>query len=150
LALPLIALAPVAGATDLKSPLLTCTQPDCKATTIIGRIHKTSRFSFVDSHVPWVAQIFADSRECLRLRVTEQTHNTRMIVLFPVGTGSINTDDGGSQPCPKCPAVSLRVPPGEGGWFTVYVGHSQGVGVDGEFTLKYARYERGNPNCPPR
>src|SRR5262245_44617163 len=52
----------------------TCTTPDCQATIIPGFVNGWgTTFEPPQSNVgPWVVQVFAARRECLRLRVTAQ------------------------------------------------------------------------------
>jgi hypothetical protein len=92
----------------------------------------------------WVGQVFAGANECLRLHVTRQGTDLETLVVHPNGTVSRN-DDGGVTACPLCPLVKIQ--PTVRGWYTVSIGSFSGAAVVADFTLRYGRYNNGNPNC---
>jgi hypothetical protein len=141
-----LAFAGQCAAAELKTPLQQCTQPDCGATVIVGRINRSDAEGIANLQIPWAAQIFALKNECLRLRVTAQTSDTELVVVAP-GTQRAWRSDGSGGDCPTCPLLKIRTFNNESGWFLVQVNETSGGAVNGDFTLKFARYAASNPNC---
>ena len=94
---------------------------------------------------PWVAQIQAPAGRCLRLHVTAQATDLGMQVAAPHFNIAWRNDDGGGG-CFLCPLVKIANTP-ENGWYTVSINHFTGNAVNANFTLRYAYYPVGNPNC---
>jgi hypothetical protein len=89
--------------------------------------------------------VFASKNECLRLRVTEQSVDTEMVVISAKGNAYRNNNSN-IAPCPTCPLLSIRTG-NVGGWHTVQVSQKGGMPVSASFTLSYGRYDDPNPNC---
>ena len=137
------------SAAELKTPKQTCTAANCGATVLIGRVNRSQRCcGFANMPMPWVAQLYANTNECLRLHVTSQgAANTELVAIAP-GTGRAwRNDSSNVSPCPTCPLLKIRTTTNENGWFLVQVNQTAGVATDAEFVLRYARYAAGNPNC---
>jgi hypothetical protein len=138
-----------ASAAELKTQKQTCTATNCGATVLIGRINRSQRCcGFANISMPWVAQLYANPNECLRLHVTSQgSANTELVAIAP-GTGRAwRNDSSNVSPCPTCPLLKIRTTTNENGWFLVQVNQTAGAAGDAEFVLRYARYAAGNPNC---
>ena len=138
-----------ASAAELKTPKQTCTAANCGATILIGRVNRSQRCcGFTNFSMPWVAQLYANPNECLRLHVTSQgAANTELVAVAP-GTGRAwRNDSSNVSPCPTCPLLKIRTTTNENGWFLVQVNQTAGASVDAEFVLRYARYAATNPNC---
>jgi hypothetical protein len=137
-----------ASAAELKTPLQSCTAPNCGATLLYGRINKSDRCCGFQLSMPWVAQLYANKNECLRLHVTAQgSANTELVAIAPGTQRAWRNDNSNIQPCPTCPLLKIRTSANEEGWFVVQVNESTGRRQDSEFLLRYARYPASNPNC---
>jgi len=147
-AMSVIVLSFSASAAELKTPLQSCTTANCGATLLYGRINKSDRCCGFQLSMPWVAQLYANKNECLRLHVTGQTAaNTEMVAIAPGTQRAWRNDSSNIQPCPTCPLLKIRTNANEEGWFLVQVNQSAGARQDAEFVLRYARYAATNPNC---
>ena len=134
--------AATATATPIFDPKTNnCQTRNCRALVLGGIVN-----GFVNSAVPWVVQVFATRRQCLRLEVTGQEADLEMRVVAPDGTRTFFNDDSGLAPCPLCPLVKINRTPQEG-FYTVQISHHAGISISDDFTLAYGRYPRGNPNC---
>jgi hypothetical protein len=139
-----------ASSAELSTPLRTCTLADCQATVLLGRLNKSDRCcGFDNKTLPWVVQLYANKNECLRLRITQQTANTNteLVAIAPGTQRAWRNDNSGIAPCPTCPLLKIRSNTNEEGWFLVQVNPNNGFPINGQFTLKYARYAATNPNC---
>ena len=93
---------------------------------------------------PWVAQIQAPAGRCLRLDVTSQTTDLGMQVAAPNTFTAWRNDDrviGDLRPLVKIFSTPFT------GWYTVSIVRFDGQPVSGSFTLAFAHYPVGNPNC---
>ena len=139
-----------ASAAELNTTLQTCTTADCGATVLQGRVNRSDRCcGFAGLSMPWVVQVYANKNECLRLHVTSQAQNTELVAVAPGTQRAWRNDNSNLAACPNCPLLKIVTVDNEEGWFLVQVNQAAGKGVNGEFTLKYARYNAGNPNCSP-
>jgi len=135
-------LATSASATPIFDPSTsTCTDRNCSAVEFGGTVP-----GFLNAAMPWVIQVFATDRECLRIEVTSQEVDLEMRVVAPDGSKTWVNDDSTLAPCPLCPLVTVN-PTRQNGWYTVHVGEFGGSSVQANFTLAYGRYNRNNPNC---
>jgi hypothetical protein len=64
-----------------------------------------------------------------------------MVLISPTGIIWRN-DDFFGDPRPLIEAITDI-----NGWYTLQVSHSVGADVIADFTLRYGRYNSGNPNC---
>jgi hypothetical protein len=112
-------------------------KPDVGAVTINGSLHDTNGVA-----QPWTTQVYAQPGECLRLFVTTTNFDAKLVVLAPNGTVFRDDDSGGSLR----PLVKVASAPNFG-WYTVQVAQFAGAPTTADFTLKYGRYNGGNPNC---
>lgn len=96
----------------------------------------------IDGTEPWVGQVYAGATECLRLYVSTTEFDSKLTVIAPNGL-VYRDDDSGDSLRPLVRIASAPVT----GWYTVQVAHWTGAPVDASFSLKYARYNNGNPNC---
>ena len=90
----------------------------------------------------WVANVFAQPRECMRLEVVSQDADLEMVVVAPNGS-VFRDDDGGIG---TRPLVRIASTPNNG-WYTVHLASFSGAAVNANFTLLYGRYTGGNSNC---
>ena len=95
---------------------------------------------------PWVAQIQAPAGRCLRIGVTSQTTDLGMQVAAPNTFTAWRNDDKGGAVCGLCPLVKIFSTPFTG-WYTVSIVRYNGQPISGSFTLRFAHYPVGNPNC---
>jgi len=134
------ALAPgLAGANDAMydSSVSTTTKIGGSSVTMNGTLDDNGIFA-----EPWVTQLYAQASECLRLAVTTTNFDSELVVAAPNGTVYRDDDSGGSLR----PLVRIANAPSTG-WYTVQVASFSGAPTNANFTLKYARYNLGNPNC---
>jgi hypothetical protein len=115
----------------------TATKLDATAVTINGTLHDTN-----GNTQPWTTQVYAQPGECLRLFVTSTNFDAKLTVIAPNGVVFRDDDSGGSLR----PLVKIASAPNFG-WYTVQVAHFNGVPLTSDFTMKYGRYNNGNPNC---
>lgn len=121
-------------------PVNTCTGINCTNATYRGTFEV-----LIGGQQPFVAQIFAMPSECVRIEVTEQQTNLEMVLISPSGTIWRDDDSGqGFEPLIKAATAG-----GPDGWYTLQVSHFGGNAPFGsyDFTLRYGRYNSGNPNC---
>jgi len=112
-----------------------CTTVNCATQKLFGRYEISQ---------PWVAQIYAQANECLRLAVVKQSHDLEMGVFSPDIEENhwVNDDAGGSfRPLIKIDPTPVA------GYYVVALSHVVGSAVKGNFQLLYGRYPSGNPNC---
>jgi hypothetical protein len=131
-----------ASATPIFDPTVRdCTERNCSAVVLGGTVN-----GFLTAPMPWTIQVYAGTRECLRVEVTSQETDMEMRVVAPDGSRTWVSDDSGELPCPLCPvlAIPTRQQPG---WYTVHVGEFGGASVQANFTIAYGRYARSSPNC---
>jgi hypothetical protein len=134
--------AATASATPIYDPSIsTCTDRNCSSVELGGTVP-----GFLASGMPWVIQVFATERECLRLEITSQEADLEMRVVSPDGSKTWVNDDSTLAPCPLCPLVTVN-PTRHNGWYTVHIGEFGGGAVQASFTFAYGRYNRNNPNC---
>lgn len=134
--------ATTASATPIFDPSTsTCNGRNCSAVELGGTVP-----GFLASAMPWVIQVYATERECLRLEVTSQEADLEMRVVAPDGSKTWLNDDSTLAPCPLCPLVTVN-PTRQNGWYTVHIGEFGGTSVQANFTFAYGRYNRNNPNC---
>jgi len=127
-----------AGATIMYDPSVsTATGIGASSVTING-----SMTDIPDFTEPWVGELYAQAGECVRLAVITTLFDSELTVAAPNGTVFRDDDSGGDLK----PLVRIASAPVTG-WYTVQVAHFSGVPVSANFTLKYARYNGGNPNC---
>jgi len=134
------ALAPgLAWANDAMydSSVSTATKAGASSVTLNGTLDDNGVFT-----EPWVTQLFAQAGECVRLAVTTTNFDSELVVAAPNGTVFRDDDSGGSLR----PLVRIASAPSTG-WYTVQVASFSGAPTNANFTLKYARYNGGNPNC---
>ena len=129
-----------AWATNMFGPTNTCTGINCGSRLISGSVTQ-----FGPTAQPWVAEIFASPGRCFRLAVTSEGADLETVVRAPNGQVFRN-DDGFVSPCGLCPVVKIANTPNNG-WYTVSIGHFNGVAVSTNFNLQYSLYNLGNPNC---
>ena len=127
-----------AAATDLYDPSVsTTTTINGSAVSLSGTLNDTN-----GNPDPWTAELFADAGECLRLFVSSSEFSAQMTVLAPDGSAYRDSNIGGQRrPLVRIASAPVR------GWYTVHVSHSSAFPTIGNFTLKYGRYNAGNPNC---
>jgi len=118
-----------------------CTQQNCGAIFINGISDKDA---YGDS-IPFTAQVFADVNECLRLEVTSQSDDMKMVVVSPSGATWRNDDFYGLRPLVTAHADVK-------GYYTVHINRyngNQATNTVQLFSLAYGRYVSGTPtNCP--
>jgi len=127
-----------AAATDLYDPSVsTTTTLNGSAVTLSGTLNDTN-----GNPDPWTAELFADANECVRLLVTSTDFDAKITVLAPDGSAYRDDNSGGQhRPLVRIASTPVR------GWYTVHVAHFSGLPTIANFTLKYGRYNAGNPNC---
>ena len=127
------------ASTNMFDPTIsTGTALDNHAVTINGTLHDTN-----GNTQPWTTQVYGRTGECMRLFVTSTNFDAKLVVIAPDGEVFRDDDSGGSlRPLVRIQSAPLF------GWYTVQVAHFNGVPQTGiDFTLKYGRYNNGNPNC---
>ena len=92
--------------------------------------------------IPFTAQVYSTGGECVRLQVTSSGAIDEEIV-FVSPTGDVWRDDDGGPG--NFPLVKANTD--VDGWYTVHVNDFAGGGGAAIFTLRYGRYNSGNPNC---
>ncbi len=92
---------------------------------------------------PWVGQIHAPAGRCLRIAVTSQTVDLGMQVAAPNAFTAWRDDDSGGSLRPLVKIFSTPFT----GWYTVSINHFAGGAANATFTLAFAHYPVGNPNC---
>lgn len=127
-----------AAATDLYDPTVSTTTTLNGSTVALSGTLNDTNFN----PEPWTAQLFADINECVRLFVSTTEFDAKISVLSPDGTAWRDDNTGGQRrPLVRIPMTTVR------GWYTVQVAHFSGLPTIANFTLKYGRYNLGNPNC---
>lgn len=119
--------------------------PASTSTSINGgaaTVTRAATLSASGAH-PWVAQIQAPSGRCLRIGVTSQTTDLGMQVAAPNTFTAWRDDDSGGSLRPLVKIFSTPF----NGWYTVSINHFAGAAVNATFTLTFAHYPVGNPNC---
>jgi len=135
LALPALQVDDAKGASLVSDPLSTCTTVNCQVSTINAQTLAAL------GAVPFTTQVRAGNNECLRIDATAQSTDTELVLVSPDGTVWRNDDTGGLLP-------EIRANPTPStGWYTVHLNHFAGSAVDATATLRYGRYNSGNPNC---
>lgn len=127
----------------------TCTTINCAAKTIQGSY--TSIGFGLSAGDTWVYQVLATAGECLRLEITQSSADTEMAVVSPdpaagAAVNNIWADDdsgGGLRPLIKIDPVPRT------GRYTVVVSRFSSASGNANFSLRYGRYDGGNPNCDP-
>jgi hypothetical protein len=119
------------------STVSTATKLNASAVSINGTLHDTN-----GNTQPWTTQVYAQPGDCMRLSITTTSFDAKMEVIAPNGQVFRDDDSGGSLR----PLVQIASAPNFG-WYTVQVAHFNGVPLTADFTLKYGRYNNGNPNC---
>ena len=136
--LGLVAWVQAGAATNLvDSAVATSRKLDAGALTISGSLHDTNGNS-----QPWTAQVYAQQGECLRLFVTSSNFDAMMVVISPDHQAYRDDDSGGLLR----PLVEIGTAPAFG-WYTVQVANYNAEPITADFTMKYGRYNNGNPNC---
>lgn len=138
-----IAVASPARATTIGDYLSTCTSLNCEAIMLNGISNKNA---YGDS-LPFTTSVFADVNECLRLDVTAETADMRIVLVSPSGA-RWNVDD--RVPGDVRPLITARSD--VKGYYTVQINYytgNQPLDTTQAFTLAYGRYNIGNTgNCP--
>jgi hypothetical protein len=99
--------------------------------------------------LPWIVNVFAHGGECLRLDVTRPVQNEEtlttlgIMVIDPFGGVYRNTRRSSSDFRPLVKINTL----GDPGWYAVVVQRTFDETGPARFTLRYGRYNAGNPNC---
>jgi len=118
-----------------------CTTLNCGAVVLNGI---SQRNAFGDS-VPFVAQVFADVNQCMRLDVTSQTADMEIVLVSPSGRVWRNDDANGDRPLIKARGDAK-------GYYTLQINFFNGIPSVNSvqlFTLAYGLYVPGTPNnCP--
>lgn len=91
--------------------------------------------------IPFTIQVYSSGNECVRLAVTQQPSDLEIVLIAPDGTRWRDDDGGGSNR----PLVKANTT--VNGWYTVHISQFAGGTGAGNFTLRYGRYNSGNPNC---
>lgn len=118
-----------------------CSATNCQSIRINGTVLADN----IDppSSLPWVAQVFATSGECVRLQVARQEQDLTMTVVSPDGQIWFDDDSGGNGR----PLVKIQEAPVDG-WYTVQLSPLFGDPLQADFTLRYGRYfGAGSRNC---
>ena len=136
-ALVLLPMTALAGSL-MYDPLNTCTSTNCSSQSIHGTYHSDA----AGDRDPFILQIYSLGDECVRLDVTEATHDLEMVLISPTGRIWRNDDRNSSVRRPLIKAITDI-----SGWYTLQVSHFAGADVIADFTLRYGRYDSGNPNC---
>ncbi len=135
-ALVLLPMTALAGSL-MYDPFNTCTSTNCSSQSIHGTYHSDA----AGDRDPFILQIYSGGGECVRLDVTAETHDLEMVLISPTGIIWRN-DDFLGDPRPLIEAITDI-----NGWYTLQVSHWNGANVIADFTLRYGRYNSGNPNC---
>ena len=135
-ALVLLPMTALAGSL-MYDPFNTCTSTNCSSQSIRGTYHSDA----AGDRDPFILQIYSGGGECVRLDVTAETHDLEMVLISPTGRIWRN-DDFFDDPRPLIEAITDI-----NGWYTLQVSHYNGGNVIADFTLRYGRYNSGNPNC---
>jgi hypothetical protein len=120
-------------------PYNTCTSINCSSQSIHGTYHSDS----LGDRDPFILQIYSFGDECVRLDVTNETHDLEMVLISP--TGRIWRNDDRAYPDNRRPLIKAITD--VSGWYTLQISHYTGADVIADFTLRYGRYNAGNPNC---
>ena len=138
----------VAAATEIRTKPRACATPNCFATVVQGTVGRTERSGgFLNNSVPFVVQVQAGPKECLRLEVIAQSADLEMVVLSPKPGRVWRNDNSKAAGCKTCPLLKIVTEADEQGWFTVQIGTPPGFGSQSSFSLSYGRYAAANPNC---
>jgi len=128
-------------------PFDTCTGINCSSQSIHGTYHSDA----LSDRDPFILQIYSFGDECVRLDVTSAIdtvtglpQDLEMVLISPTGRIWRNDDRSASNSRPLIRAITDI-----NGWYTLQVSHSTGADVIADFTLRYGRYNSGNPNCSP-
>jgi len=128
-------------------PFNTCTSINCSSQSIHGTYHSDA----LGDRDPFILQIYSFGDECVRLDVTNATdavtglpQDLEMVLISPTGRIWRNDDRSASDFRPLIRAITDI-----NGWYTLQVSHFAGADVIADFTLRYGRYNSGNPNCSP-
>jgi hypothetical protein len=119
-------------------PLNTCTSTNCSSQTIHGTYHSDA----AGDRDPFILQLYSGGDECVRLDVTAEDYDLEMVLISPTGRIWRNDDRNLSNNRPLIKAITDI-----NGWYTLQVSHFNGADVIADFTLRYGRYDPGNPNC---
>ncbi len=119
---------------------------DQSTTTVIDGFSKLYRGAYERNAnntqaIPFTIQVFSSGNECLRLSVVSQASDLETVLIGPEGTTWRDDDGGGSF----LPLIQANTP--IQGWYTVHISSFNGSGAASLFTLRYGRYNSGNPNC---
>jgi hypothetical protein len=139
-ALLLSAAGPGPAAAQINSFPSTCTGINCASSLWQGQY----RVDTAGRPTPFETSIFSGGGECVRIDVTFQEVDLEATLIGPHGFVWRN-DDSGSGACPLCPLVKAIV--GPAGWYTLQISHFAGSASAADFTVRYGRYNNGNPNC---
>ena len=142
--LSLIPMTAIAGSL-MFDPLNTCTSVNCSSQSIHGTYHSDT----LGDRDPFILQIYSFGDECVRLDVTDVKdaitggiRDLEMVLISPTGRIWRNDDRNASDSRPLIKAITDI-----NGWYTLQVSHYAGADVIADFTLRYGRYDSGNPNC---
>jgi hypothetical protein len=158
LLLPLLFLVVGAQATEIRDPTVS-KMPEINNSSVAleGKLFldEIDRGACEGSNVdgcailPWIIKVFADENECLRLDLTRprvldlsSPTDLQMIVIHPDG---FIYQNGSRSNTDFRPLVKLDI--FEAGWYTVVVLPDFDETEDIFFTVRYGRYNAGNPNC---
>jgi hypothetical protein len=134
---------------ELYDPLSTCTTADCSSQQVTGNVYSSTLAGSVGSK-PWVAQIYKNAGECLRIAGVTQTTDIEAVLTCP-GSITWRDDDAGGNQRPLIKAgrdeFGNDTP---AGWCTLTIHQYLGSNVQGQFTLRFGRYSPATQaNCSP-
>jgi len=139
--LGLILTARPVWASEIFDPTVdTCTTLNCGAVTFSGTV-----IGFAGIAKPFDINVYANPNECLRVALTSGDVNLETVIRAPNGTVFRN-DNGFVSPCTNCPIVKINGTPNRG-FYLVSIADFAGAPNISNFTLRYGRYNLGNPNC---
>jgi hypothetical protein len=122
----------------------TCSTTNCNAVTITGAyVHNSNSTAF-----PYVAQVFTNGHDCVRIDVTSAQTDLEATLTCPNGQTWRNDNRSTSNSKPLIRAIQDT---GHQGYCTLTISAPNGegpVGMAFTFTAQYGRYNIGNsPNC---
>jgi hypothetical protein len=160
LPLPLLFLAVAAQATEIRDPSVS-RMPEINNSSIqldgqlfLDEVSPTAFCRQIPQDddcvtLPWIVNVFAGGNECLRLDVTRPVQNEGtstalgLVVIDPFGGVYRNIARSSSDFRPLV-KINNR---GDPGWYAVVVQRTFDETGPVRFTLRYGRYNAGNPNC---
>ncbi len=135
--LSLIPMTALAGSLMFDT-LNTCTSTNCSSQSLHGTYHSDA----AGDRDPFILQIYSFGDECVRLDVTAEDYDLEMVLISPTGRIWRNDERSPGVHRPLIKAITDI-----NGWYTLQVSHFAGADVIADFTLRYGRYDLGNPNC---